>query len=79
MIIKKEIETTINQEQISKITFINDNNYSVSFFNFGGYIDSIRIPYRNDSSQTEDVLLGYKNFQGYVKDQSYINCIVGRV
>ena len=44
-------------------------------FNFGGYINSIHIPDRNDPSKSEDVLLGYKDFQGYVKDQSFINCI----
>ena len=79
MITVKEIEATINQERISKLIFTNDNNYSVSFFNFGGYIDSIHIPYRNDPSQSEDVLLGYKDFRGYMNDQSYINCIVGRI
>jgi len=79
MLIEKKIEKENSQEQISKITFTNDNNYSVSFYNFGGYINSINIPYYNNPSESEDVLLGYKDFQGYVKDQSYINCIVGRV
>ena len=79
MFFKKKIEAEIENEEIIKITFNNDNNYSVSFYNFGGYIDSIRIPYQNNLSKFEDVLLGYKNFQGYVKDQSYFNCIVGRV
>ena len=27
------------------ISFTNNNNYSVSFFNFGGYVNSILIPY----------------------------------
>ena len=79
MLIEKKIEKENSQEQISRITFTNDNNYSLSFYNFGGYINSINIPYQNDPSQTEDVLLGYKDFQGYLKDQSYFNCIVGRV
>ena len=79
MLIEREIETEFNQEQVSKINFTNDNNYSVSFFNFGGCIDSINIPYRKDPSQSEDVLLGYSDFQGYVNNQSYMNCIVGRV
>ena len=79
MFIEKKTEAKIGQEEIKKITFINDNNYSVSFFNFGGYIHSINIPYDNDPSKSEDVLLGYKNFEGYLKDQSYFNCIVGRV
>ena len=79
MFIEKKTEAKIGQEEIKKITFINDNNYSVSFFNFGGYIHNINIPYYSDPSKSEDVLLGYKNFEGYLKDQSYFNCIVGRV
>ena len=79
MLIEKKIETEFNQEQILKIIFTNDNNYSVSFFNFGGCIDSIKIPYVNEPSQSEDVLLGYKDFQGYLNNKSYMNCIIGRV
>ena len=79
MQISKKIIDKIDGQEIFLLKFTNDNNYSLSFFNFGGYIDSIRIPFHEDPSQSEDVILGYRDFQGYVKDQSYFNCIVGRV
>lgn len=79
MLIEKKTVATINQEKVSKITFKNDNNYSASFFNFGGYIHSITIPYKKNLYEKEDILLGYENFNQYTKDQSYLNCIVGRV
>ena len=77
-IFQKKI-TNINNQEVFKIKIINDNNYSLEFFNFGGYIHSINIPYVNDNSKTEDVLLGYNNFQEYKNDEYYINALVGRV
>ena len=71
--------TTIANQDIYKIKVINNNNYSLEFFNFGGYIHSIKIPYIDSKSKTEDVLLGYNKFQDYKDDKDYINAIVGRV
>ena len=42
----KIIKTEINQkknQKIQKIKFLNDNNYSLEFFNFGGYFHSINV------------------------------------
>jgi aldose 1-epimerase len=75
----QEKVTKITDQEIYKIKFENDNNYSVEFYNFGGCINSIRIPYHSNPSESEDVLLGYNDFEGYVNDTSYLNCIVGRV
>ena len=77
-IIKKKI-ADINNQPIYKITFTNKNNYKISFYNFGGYINNIFIPYNNKLHEHEDVLLGYRNFEEYISDQSYLNCIIGRV
>ena len=71
--------TTIDDKDVYKIRVINNNNYSIEFFNFGGYIHSINIPYIDSNSETEDVLLGYNKFDDYKKDKDYINAIVGRV
>ena len=79
MRIKKEKITDIEKHQVYKITFTNKNNYVISFYNFGGYINNIFIPYHNNSHKHEDVLLGYRNFEEYISDQIYLNCIVGRV
>ena len=79
MRIKKEKITDIENHQVYKITFTNKNNYVISFYNFGGYINNILIPYNHNLYEHEDVLLGYRNFEEYVSDRSYLNCIVGRV
>ena len=75
----KEKISNIDQQDIFKITLTNNHNYSISFFNFGGYIHSILIPYLNKPDKQEDVLLGYNKFENYITDKSYFICIVGRV
>ena len=67
----KEKSTTISNQDIYKIKVINNNNYSLEFFNFGGYIHSIKIPYIDSKSKTEDILLGYDKFQDYKDDKDY--------
>ena len=51
MLIEKIKEPLSNGKEIYKIFFKNDNDYSVTFYNFGGYIHSINIPYKNDINQ----------------------------
>ncbi|MAV82050.1 MAG: galactose mutarotase [Pelagibacteraceae bacterium] len=79
MHINKKKLTSINNKNIINISLTNDNNFGLSFFNFGGYIDRIEIPYKNEPNKKEDVVLGYKNFDDYVNENSYFNCIIGRV
>ena len=57
MRIKTEKITNIENHQVYKITFTNKNNYVISFYNFGGYINNIFIPYHNNLHKHEDVLL----------------------
>ena len=44
----KEVVGTINNREINFVTFTNDNNYTISFYTFGGYIYSVLIPYKDD-------------------------------
>ena len=64
-ITKTEISQKKNQK-IQKIKFLNDNNYSIEFFNFGGYFHSINVPYKFNTQKTEDVILGYQEFDEYM-------------
>ena len=75
---KKEIGNA-NGVKIYSITFTNNNNYSIIFYNFGGYIHQVLIPYSSDQSKTEDVLLGYNDLQGCKISSGYFNAIIGRV
>ena len=79
MKIEKQHICNINNQEIFKVKFVNDNNYSVEFFNYGGYFHKILIPYENNQNNYEDVILGYENFKEYLTDKDYINALVGRV
>ena len=75
-ILKQKI-LCLNNKNIYLITITNDNNYSISFYNYGGYINSILIPY-NNKLKREDVIIGYNSFNEYKNDKEYFNCIIGR-
>ena len=79
MQITKKVIDKIDGHEVVLLKFVNDNNYSAEFCNFGGYFFSINIPKKNDPAQTEDVLLGYSSFNNYQKDNINLNAIVGRV
>tara|TARA_B100001123_G_scaffold450320_1_gene620421 strand:+ start:2256 stop:3308 length:1053 start_codon:yes stop_codon:yes gene_type:complete len=74
----KKIINNINGKEIFLLKFINNNNYSIEFCNYGGYFFNINIPYKKDLSKSEDVLLGYSNLDHYIHDNLYLNSIVGR-
>tara|TARA_Y100000741_G_C18256789_1_gene559263 strand:- start:1198 stop:2250 length:1053 start_codon:yes stop_codon:yes gene_type:complete len=77
-ILKKEIGVLKNRK-IYSLNFTNNNDYSVSFFNIGGYIHQVFIPYLNDQSTREDVILGYKNLHDCQISKEYFNKIIGRI
>ena len=75
----KEKINSINENDIYRITFINDNNYKITFYTYGGYIHQVIIPYKNDPSKFEDVILGYDYFSHCLESPDYFNGIIGRV
>jgi len=68
-----------NNKDIISISLINDNNFEICFYNYGGYIHNIFIPYKNDKNKREDVVLGYNNLSECYKSPDYFNSIIGRV
>ena len=58
---------------IESIEVINDNNFSFKFYNYGGYIHEVNIPYLNSENKTEDVLLGYGDVDGVLNSNGYFN------
>ncbi len=64
---------------IDIVNIINSNNYSFSFYTYGGYISEVCIPTSYNDSKTEDVLLGYGNLDDCLKSNGYFNAIIGRV
>ena len=35
-------------EDVFSVSLINDNNFKINFYNFGGHIHQINIPYHNN-------------------------------
>lgn len=79
MFINKKKIFNLNNHDIYSITLRNDNNYELTFYNFGGYIHNIKIPYKNDPLKFEDVILGYSDFNQCLDAPGYFNSIIGRV
>ena len=77
-ILKKKIDNLNNQE-IFSINIVNDNNFEICFYNYGGYIKNIFIPYKKNRNEREDVILGYKNLAESYRSHGYFNSIIGRV
>ena len=75
---KQKIDT-VNGEDIYCITFINDNNFKITFYTYGGYIHNVIIPYKNNPDKFEDVILGYGDFNKCMEGSGYFNSIIGRV
>ena len=79
MKITKELISSADDQNIYLVSITNDNNFSVTFSNFGGYIHQVLIPYENNPELTEDVILGYEDPLGCITDRSFFNVITGRV
>ena len=79
MLIDKKQISQVDGIDINIISFTNNNNFVVSFYNFGGYVHRVLIPYKKNPNIFEDVLLGYEKFEDCQISPDYFNCIVGRV
>ncbi len=55
----------------------NDHNMSFDLINYGGIITSLNVPDKN--GKVEDVIIGFDDLAGFLKDTSYINALIGRV
>jgi len=76
MKIRKEIFGKVNNKEVYLFTITNPNGITVKITNYGGIITSIIAPDKNGN--TDDIVLGYDNFQDYLDNPAYMGCIVGR-
>jgi len=67
---------TFQDREIDLYTISNENGLVVSLTNFGGIITSIRFPDRQGLHA--NIVLGYKNLEDYIEDDTYAGSIVGR-
>ena len=54
----------------------NSNQVEIQVTNYGGIVTSLCVPDRE--GKMGDVVLGFENLSGYLKDSPYFGCIVGR-
>ncbi|GAB3059000.1 aldose epimerase family protein [Virgibacillus ainsalahensis] len=72
----QEIQVT-NNTSWKLYTLTNDNGMEVSFLNYGGIITKIRVP--DKEGNKENVVLGFKNYEDYLKNPGFFGAIIGRV
>jgi aldose 1-epimerase len=75
-LIKEKYGTTPTGETVTLYTLTNDAAMTVKITDFGGIISSILVPDR--SGQIADVLLGFDDIDGYLQENPYFGCLVGR-
>jgi aldose 1-epimerase len=61
---------------VELFTLRNANGAEVGICNYGGLVISLKVPDRN--GHFGDVVLGYDNLAGYIKDTPYFGAMIGR-
>ena len=67
---------TINGNQYQLYTLKNNNGVTLKLTNDGASIVQILVP--DKEGNFDDVVLGYRTIEGYINDNMYQGCIVGR-
>ncbi len=75
-VIKKEAFGNTSDGPVDLYTIVNSHGMEVRVTNYGGIIVSLRVP--DKKGMLGDVVLGYDNLDGYLKNSPYFGAIVGR-
>jgi len=62
---------------VELFTLTNSKGAEAQICNYGGIVVSLKVPDKN--GQMGDVVLGYDNLDGYLKDSPYFGALIGRV
>lgn len=73
---KQPFGKTKDGTAVALYSLTNVNGVTVKITNYGGIVTSILVPDKNGN--LGDVVLGYDNLEGYLKNNPYFGCIVGR-
>ncbi|MCI0529368.1 MAG: galactose mutarotase, partial [Nitrospira sp.] len=76
MNIEKQPFGTVDGAAVDLYTLTNDKGVEVKITNYGGTVTSLMVPDRD--GKLGDVVLGYDNLEGYLKNNPYFGCIIGR-
>ena len=61
---------------VERFTLTNANGVELQAISYGGIITSLRVPDRTGS--LDDIVLGFDNLDGYLKDHPFFGAIIGR-
>jgi aldose 1-epimerase len=64
-------------KNVSLFTLTNANGLIAKITNYGGIVTELRTPDRN--GKLADIVLGFENLDGYLKEHPYFGAMVGRV
>jgi aldose 1-epimerase len=73
---KQPFGKTADGQAVDLYTLTNANGLEAKIITYGGIVVSLKVPDRN--GKLGDVVLGYDRLEGYLKDNAYLGCIVGR-
>lgn len=76
MSITKEVYGTVDNKEVYLYTLKNSSGFTIKITNYGGIVTSILAT--DNSGKFDNVVLGYDNLSGYLKDTPYFGAIVGR-
>ena len=65
-----------NKLPVTEYTMVNASGASVSVLDLGGIVSRIMMPDRNGA--LDDVVLGYDDAEGYLKNSGYLGALIGR-
>ncbi len=74
---EKVIYTMHDGTEIKEFTLKNKNGIVIKIVNYGGIITSIETPDKDGKS--DDILLGFDDFESYIENPPYFGAIIGRV
>lgn len=75
-IAKTAFGITDKGEKIALYALKNQNGMEVKIMTFGGIITSLKVP--NKENVSEEVVIGFNNFEQYTKDNPYFGALIGR-
>jgi aldose 1-epimerase len=73
---KESFGKTDDGKPVDLYSLTNANGLEVRAMNFGSEIVSIKVP--DKTGHLDDVVLGYDNLEGYLKNPAYFGAVVGR-
>lgn len=75
-ITRKNFGKTPDGQPVDIFTMRNANGVVAQILNYGGIVTTLEVPDKH--GEFGDVVLGYDNLDGYVKNNPFFGCIVGR-